>query len=112
MNAQQAVGDGVNNDFDQAVPFAQAKSPAVLAERSALIDLAQTVFEHYNPIAELLATMDKPVIAAVNGVAAGAGAAFAMACDARVFSEAAIAARPSAYALWASSLPPVTSPAA
>ena len=35
MDAQQAVGDGVSNDVDQAVPFAQAKSPAVLAERSA-----------------------------------------------------------------------------
>jgi 2-(1,2-epoxy-1,2-dihydrophenyl)acetyl-CoA isomerase len=46
-----------------------------------------TVPEHYTPIATLLATMPKPVVAAVNGVAAGAGAAFAFACDFRVVSE-------------------------
>ncbi|WP_430732268.1 enoyl-CoA hydratase-related protein [Austwickia chelonae] len=49
-------------------------------------ELAATVTAHYNPVAELIATMDKPVIAAVNGVAAGAGAAFVMACDLRIFS--------------------------
>jgi len=49
----------------------------------------RTVEEHYNPIAEAIATMPKPVIAAVNGVAAGAGAAFAFACDFRIVSETA-----------------------
>lgn len=57
--------------------------------RSGKADLSQTVYQHYNPIAETLATMDKPVVAAVNGVAAGAGAAFAMACDARILAEGA-----------------------
>src|SRR5690606_9634910 len=49
--------------------------------------LADTVREHYNPIVQLITTMDKPVVAAVNGVAAGAGAALAFACDLRVASE-------------------------
>jgi 2-(1,2-epoxy-1,2-dihydrophenyl)acetyl-CoA isomerase len=46
--------------------------------------LGSTVREHYNPIATLIATMPKPVVAAVNGVAAGAGASFAFACDVRL----------------------------
>jgi 2-(1,2-epoxy-1,2-dihydrophenyl)acetyl-CoA isomerase len=45
-----------------------------------------TVEQHYNPIITELATMPKPVIAAVNGMAAGAGAGLAFACDFRFAS--------------------------
>ena len=51
--------------------------------------LWETVPRHYNPVVELLATMNKPVVAALNGVAAGAGAAFAMAADFRVMVDTA-----------------------
>jgi 2-(1,2-epoxy-1,2-dihydrophenyl)acetyl-CoA isomerase len=49
--------------------------------------LWSTVPEHYNPIIELLSTMNKPVIAAINGVAAGAGASFAFAADLRLIVD-------------------------
>lgn len=51
--------------------------------------LWRTVPDHYNPVALGLATMPKPVVAAVNGVAAGAGAAFAMAADLRIVAASA-----------------------
>ncbi|MEL6810884.1 MAG: enoyl-CoA hydratase-related protein [Bacteroidota bacterium] len=45
--------------------------------------------EHYNPIISTIRKIEKPIIAAVNGVAAGAGANIALACDIVVASDAA-----------------------
>jgi 2-(1,2-epoxy-1,2-dihydrophenyl)acetyl-CoA isomerase len=45
------------------------------------VDLGETVEESWNPLIRTLATLPQPVIARVNGVAAGAGANIALACD-------------------------------
>ena len=45
--------------------------------------------EHYNPIVTKIRSLNKPVVCAVNGVAAGAGANIALCCDIVVASEAA-----------------------
>jgi 2-(1,2-epoxy-1,2-dihydrophenyl)acetyl-CoA isomerase len=46
--------------------------------------LGEEVRERYNPIVHAMRTMPKPIVGAINGVAAGAGASLAFACDLRV----------------------------
>ena len=45
------------------------------------VDLGQSVETYYNPLIKRITSMEKPVLCAVNGVAAGAGANIALACD-------------------------------
>jgi 2-(1,2-epoxy-1,2-dihydrophenyl)acetyl-CoA isomerase len=52
----------------------------------------ETVGRHYAPIVTTIATMPKPVIAAVNGSCVGAGLGFALACDLKVWSAQAVLA--------------------
>ncbi|GAA3823105.1 enoyl-CoA hydratase-related protein [Sphaerisporangium flaviroseum] len=53
------------------------------------VGLDNTVRAHYNPIVSTIAAMGKPVVAVVNGIAAGAGASLAFACDFRIAAEGA-----------------------
>lgn len=59
----------------------QDLSDRAVAPGTAAVDLGDSVERYYNPLIRRLATLDMPVIAAVNGVAAGAGANIALACD-------------------------------
>jgi 2-(1,2-epoxy-1,2-dihydrophenyl)acetyl-CoA isomerase len=52
-------------------------------------DLGETLEQKYNPLIRGLARLEKPVICAVNGVAAGAGANIALACDIVIAAESA-----------------------
>ena len=69
----------VGQDLSEHVALLEAGEP----------DPLDTVTVHYNPIVIGLASMPKPVIAAVNGMAAGAGAGLAFACDFRIASSTA-----------------------
>ncbi len=52
-------------------------------------ELSEIVSKHYNPIIERIRTIEKPIVMAVNGVAAGAGANIALAGDICVAAESA-----------------------
>lgn len=56
-------------------------------ESGVVPDLGQTLINRYNPLIRAIRDTSKPVVAAVNGVAAGAGASLALACDFRIASE-------------------------
>jgi 2-(1,2-epoxy-1,2-dihydrophenyl)acetyl-CoA isomerase len=59
----------------------QDLSDRAMSADAGLPDLDDTLDRLYNPLIQLVRTLEKPIVCAVNGVAAGAGANLALACD-------------------------------
>lgn len=94
LNLQQRLDDCEKNDEVRAIVLTgngkafcagqdlkEVTSPELNPGFKAILE------EHYNPIIERIRTIEKPIIGAVNGVAAGAGANIALACDIVVANE-------------------------
>lgn len=75
---------GAGKAFNAGQDLAELKERYVNGSTPGLGD---DLRDRYNPIIRRICGMDKPVIAAVNGVAAGAGCSLALACDFRIASE-------------------------
>lgn len=73
---------GAGKGFCAGQDLAEANDPNT-------VDFEKIINEHYNPVIERFRRIEKPIIAAVNGVAAGAGANIALACDIVLASESA-----------------------
>ncbi|HEY8985287.1 MAG TPA: enoyl-CoA hydratase-related protein [Streptomyces sp.] len=96
---RDAVESAVSDDSVRAVLLTAAGERAFcvgqdLKEHIGLLaegsdSVMSTVSEHYNPITRALTGAAKPVVAAVNGVAAGAGFGFALAADYRIVADTA-----------------------
>lgn len=56
-------------------------------QKGAAPDLGDILRRRYIPAVELIHSLEKPVVAAINGVAAGAGVSIALACDHRIMAE-------------------------
>lgn len=74
----------------RAFSSGQDLAEALPAEGEPEIDVGATVRTVYNPIVRAIRTVEKPVLCAVNGIAAGAGANLALACDLTFASEEAV----------------------
>ena len=69
--------------------FCAGQDLAALRERGGAVSFREHLQKTYHPIVAKLRSLEKPVVAAINGAAAGAGWGMALACDLRYASETA-----------------------
>lgn len=87
LQMQEALDDAARDDVRCVVisgvgrAFCAGQDLAEAVDESNGLSIKRIVKEHYNPIIEKITDLDKPVLASVGGVAAGAGANLALACD-------------------------------
>lgn len=95
LQLQEALDTCVSNNEVRAVYLTgSGKGFSAGQDLSEVVDphgpgMERILKEHYNPIVRRIFRMPKPVVAAVNGVAAGAGANIALCCDVVVASAGA-----------------------
>ncbi len=93
FDLQKALDDCESNSAVRAIYITgEGKAFCAGQDLAEAIDPEQTelpkiVEEHYNPIIERLRKIEKPIVCGVNGVAAGAGANIALACDITLAGE-------------------------
>lgn len=80
---------GAGRAFCSGQDLAEIKDRYVDPAPKAEVDFAAHLRQKFNPVVTRLRTLEKPIVAAVNGIAAGAGASFAFACDLRVCATSA-----------------------
>lgn len=69
--------------------FSAGQDLGEVTDPERFLGFERVLSEHYNPIIQRLRSIEKPIIAAINGIAAGAAANIALACDIVVASESA-----------------------
>lgn len=69
--------------------FCSGQDLKAIADNTGKRDLSDSLHKRYNPIIRAMRNLPKPIIARVNGVAAGAGCSLALACDLIVAAESA-----------------------
>lgn len=93
LQMQASLNDAANNESVRAVVITgTGKAFCAGQDLAEAIDpegpgLERILAEHYNPIIQQIVALPKPVVALVNGVAAGAGANIALACDVVIAHE-------------------------
>jgi 2-(1,2-epoxy-1,2-dihydrophenyl)acetyl-CoA isomerase len=80
---------GAGKGFCSGQDLAEIKDRYAAGGPAKEIDFGAHLRQRFNPIVTRLRTLEKPIIASINGVAAGAGASFAFACDLRICARSA-----------------------